>query len=52
MPRRFVPVFVTLLALAPTGTPVQKEKPRWLDDVDAAQAESRRSGKPIFAVLH
>ena len=49
---RFVPVLVTMLALAPAVTPVQKDKLLWLDDVAAAQAESRRSGKPIFTVLH
>lgn len=50
---RFVAVFVAGLALVPTALPEQKAaQPRWLDDVAAAQAEARRAGKPIFAVLH
>ena len=52
MPCRLALVFVSLLTLAPAGTSVQRDKPRWLDDVAAAQAESRLTGKPIFAVLH
>ena len=49
---RFVLILVAAFALAPAGTSVQKDKPRWLGDVAAAQTESRRTGKPIFAVLH
>jgi len=37
-----MPVF--LLALLPAAGPA------WLTDLDAARAEARRSGRPIFAV--
>jgi len=45
---------IAILTSVPwAGTPdTPADKPRWLTDVAAAQAEARRAHRPILAVLH
>ena len=45
-------IATTLFAASQVSPGPKANRAVWLDDVAAAQAESRRTGKPIFAVLH
>jgi len=45
-------LLLALFATAHLSSGSKTNRAAWLDDVAAAQTEARRTGKPIFAVLH